>query len=352
MIKKRYGKALLWSVCIASLLGGGAILFHELSGPASPGAAHDGDERLNVTSSPIPPADIPGAFTADSANLYSFRYDDKDAFSLAVAQFRNASGARSSAVLFPKEAQDGVISSSQTGLRNEIWQTASEAISKHAPQDALFLSWWDDGQRIHYLSGREAWLQKPGEATFASSVWKAMRSDLIEASSHERLEHMARWLTMDVDKALAEIVAYFGKSRPIYLLVNNDLLLRLAEIKAYGGSDLGLQTKNVPAGDNLHGDIAQVKRWAHESGQGNYLAHKEGRYYRTWVTTRESQGKNTLLVRLLPFIDSLKKLPEGLSLVYQSGWGGYLSVYKIEASEVGAQVNRASASPSEPELSQ
>ncbi len=331
MIKGRYGKALLLLIGIASLFGGGALLFHELSGPASSGVAQV-DERLNVNSLPLLLADLPGFFPADSAQLYSFRYDDKDAFSLAVVQYRNASGARSSAVLFPKESQDGVISSSQTGLRNEIWQSASEAISKHAPEESLFLSWWDDGQRIQYLSGREAWLQKPGEETFSSSVWGAFRSDLIEASNKEsdRLQHMARWLTMDADKALSEIVEYFGKSRPIYLLVNNDVLLRLSEIKAYGGSDLGLKAKNIPAGSNLHGDIAQVKRWAYESGDGNYLAHKEGRYYRAWVTAMEGDGKNTLLVRLLPFIESLKKLPEGVSLVYQSGWGGYLSVYKIE----------------------
>ncbi len=331
MIKGRYGKALLLLVGIASLLGGGAILFHELSGPAPSGAGQV-DERLNVNSSSLQPADLPGFFPADSARLYSFRYDDKDAFSLAVVQYRNASGARASAVLFPKESQDRVISSSQTGLRNEIWQSATEAISKHAPEEALFLSWWDDGQRIQYLSGREAWLQKPGEKTFSSSVWGAFRSDLIDASEKERdrLHYMARWLTMDADKALSEIVEYFGNSRPIYLLVNSDMLLRLSEIKAYGGSDLDLKVKNIPAGTNLHGDIAQVKRWAHETGEGNYLAHKEGRYYRTWVTATEGNSKDTLLVRLLPFIDSLKKLPEGVSLVYQSGWGGYLSVYKVE----------------------
>lgn len=329
MITGRYGKGILLLVGIASLLGGGAIFFHELSGPASSEAVQV-DERLSFKSSTLQPADLPGFFPADSARLYSFRYDEKSAFSLAVVQYRNALGAKSSAVLFPKEAQDGVISSSQTGLRNEIWQSASKAISKHAPEEALFLSWWDDGQRIQYLSGRDAWLQKPGEQTFSSFVWQALRSDLIEASNQERerLQQMARWLTMDADKALSEIVEYFGKSRPIYLVVNNDVLLRLSEIKAYGGSDLGLKTRNIPAGNNLHGDIAQVKRWAHEAGEGNYLAHKEGHYYRTWVAAGNS--KNTLLVRLLPFIDSLKKLPEGVSLVYQSGWGGYLSIYKLE----------------------
>lgn len=335
MITGRNRKALMLLVSIASLLGGGAILFQQLSGSVESENAQI-DERLHVERTPLEPGILPGFSPADSAALYSFRYDDKEAFSLAVAQFRNASGTRSSAVLFPKEAQDGVVSSSQTGLRNEIWQSSAQAISTHAPENAVFLSWWDDGQRIQYLSGREAWLQKPSEQTFTSSVWRAVRSDLIEASieEKERLNRMARWLTMDAEQALIEIVEHFGRSRPIYVLVNNDLLLRLAEIKAYGGSELNLSTKNIPTGNDLHGDIAQVKRWAHETGEGNYLVHKEGRYYRTWVTSPEGAGKNTLLIRLLPFIDSLKKLPDGVSLVYQSGWGGYLSVYKIEPDEL------------------
>lgn len=338
MITGRNGKALMWLVSIASLLGGGAILFQQLSSPMASGNAQV-DERPNFERSPLQSADFPGALPADSAALYSFRSDARDAFSLIVVQFRNVFGMRSSAVLFPKEAQDGVFSSSQTGLRNEIWQSAAQAITAHAPEDALFLSWWDDGQRIQFLSGREAWLQKPSEPTFTSWVWGALRTDMIEASKdeHTRLTLMARWLTMDTDEALRGIVEHFGRSRPIYLLVNNDLLLRLAEIEAYGGSDLDLSAKNIPAGDNLHGDIAQVKRWAHEIGEGNYLVHKEGRYYRTWVTSSEGRGNNALLIRLLPFIDSLKKLPDGVSLVYQSGWGGYLSVYQIDPDQLGGQ---------------
>jgi hypothetical protein len=41
---------------------------------------------------------------------------------------------------------------------------------------------------------------------------------------------MASWLTMDTEKALAEMHHFFGASQPIYLLITNDLLMRLAEI--------------------------------------------------------------------------------------------------------------------------
>ncbi len=141
---------------------------------------------------------------------------------------------------------------------------------------------------------------------------------------------MAAWLTMDSDQALAEIAAHFGNARPLYLLVSNDLLLRLGELSAYGGSPLAFNAKNFPAGADLHGDIAQVKRWAGETGEGNYLVQKEGQYYRAWLPSNPDTQRS-LLVRLLPFMDSLKQLPKDVQLVYQSGGGGYLSVYKLAA---------------------
>jgi hydroxylamine oxidation protein HaoB len=58
---------------------------------------------------------------------------------------------------------------------------------------------------------------------------------------------------------------------------------------------------------------------------------KEGLHYHVWATPKGSvTEKNTLLVRPLPFVDSLKKLPEHVNLVYQGHWGGYLSIYKID----------------------
>jgi hydroxylamine oxidation protein HaoB len=183
------------------------------------------------------------------------------------------------------------------------------------------------------LSGRHTWLTKPAKETFVSPVWKTLQDNMLLASDaeHEQLSKMAHWLTMDSDKALAEMRTFFGKSRPIYILVTNDLLMKLGEIVDYGGTPLSFNSKIVPAHDNLHGDIAQIKQWAYEEGGGNYLVQKEGLNYHIWATSKQAQiENNTLVVRLLPFVDSLKKLPEGVQLVYQSNWGGYLSIYKID----------------------
>lgn len=317
-------------ISIALLASGSAILYRQLASPsASSAEGSHASDPFSVRHTQEPQADTPGRFPPQSVERYVFSQDSKELFSLLVARYQDREGAPQSAVLFPKDAQE--IASSPTGIRHDIWQAAADVIVRKAPEDALFLSWWDSGQRIHYLSGKKTWLNKPALKTFSNPVWKAMQDSLPQASEEDsRLEQMARWLTMDSETALAEMAAHFVSEQPVYLVVDNDLLLHLGEMAAYGGASVSLNSKNIPAGDDLHGDIAQVKRWANEAGDGNYLAQKEGSYYRVWSTSDE-KTKNTLLVRLLPFVDSLKKLPEGVSLVYQSHWGGFLSIYQINS---------------------
>jgi hydroxylamine oxidation protein HaoB len=323
-------KGLLLVLSIVLLGTGGTLLYRQLDAvpPAGTEEGKDGD-RLKVRHEPEATTGVRGRFPAQSVERHTFSYGGREIFELLVARYQDPEGMQQGAVLFPKDAQK--IASTPTGLRHDIWQTAAEIIADKAPEDALFLSWWDDGQRIRFLSGKESWLRNPSGKTFINPVWNALKDSLQAASDEEgaRLTQMARWLTMDCDKAIAEIAAKFGASRPVYLLINNDMLLHLAEFGAYGGKPLPFDSTNIPAGNDLHGDIARVKRWANETGDGNYLAQKEGTYYRVW-TTRDATAKNTLLVRLLPFVDSLKRLPEGVSLVYQSHWGGFLSVYKID----------------------
>lgn len=327
-------KGLLLLTSVVLLVTGGTILYRQLllSSEITAEDTKNGD-RLSVRHAPEPQGGIRGYFPPQSIERYTFSQEGKNLFDLLVAQYQDGSGIQHQAVLFPRDAE--AIASSPTGLRHDIWQTAADVIARKAPEGALFLSWWDDGQRIHFLGGKDAWLSKPGDKTFVGPVWAALKDTLPAASPEEsaRLAQMARWLTMDSEKALSEIAAHFGTSRPIYLLVNNDLLLHLAELTAYGGTPLPFNSKNIPAGDDLHGDIGRVKRWAQEEGDGSYLAQKEGTYYRVW-STPDANAKNTLLVRLLPFVDSLKKLPDGVSLVYQSHWGGFLAVYRIDHASI------------------
>lgn len=288
---------------------------------------------LTVNSLQGQASELQGAFPVDSVDDYVFQQDGKDAFSLLLVHYKDTQNQQRRAVIFPKGKQKPETLPNPVELRHTIWAATGNTIGQNTPKDALILSWWDDGQRVHFLSGREAWADKPATETFISPVWQRLQDGLLLASEPERshLSSMAHWLTMDSDKALADIKQTLGTSRPIYLLVTNDLLMRLGEMVDYGGAPLALSSKVVPAHDNLHGDIAQIKQWAYEEGDGNYLVQKEGLAYHVWATKKGSGiEKNSLLVRLLPFVDSLKKLPESVHLVYQSHWGGYLSIYRIE----------------------
>jgi hydroxylamine oxidation protein HaoB len=330
-----FKKGALLLICGALLFTGSAMLFQQ----ARVTFFNSGESEqakpapLNVTLLHGKISDLQGAFSVDSVDNYTIGRGGKDAFSLLLAQYKDDQNQQRRAVLFPKGKQEARALPSPTELRQAIWQDAAKAISENTPKDALILSWWDDGQRIHFLSGRDAWVSKPSSQTFVSPIWKQLQGNLLLASDseHGQLSSMARWLTMDSEKALAEMRQMFGPSRPIYLLVTNDLLMRLGEMVDYGGTSLAFSSKAVQAHDNLHGDIAQIKQWAYEEGSGNYLVQKEGLNYHVWTTPKGSVTEDkALLVRLLPFVDSLKKLPEHVNLVYQSHWGGYLSVYRLD----------------------
>lgn len=309
------------------LILGSTLLFN--SAPVQ--ALFGRQASLHVTQSLEPSFQPAGHFKAQTVKRLQFSDTGKPLFSLIIANYQDQQNLSHSVILFPPDRQPVGALTNPAGVRHALWENAATAINDHAPADSLMLSWWDDGQRLHFLTGRDTWLTKPAKVTFTGELWKALEAQLPVASVEEtpRLAKMAAWLTMDSDQALAEMAAYFGHEHPVYLLVSNDLLLRLSELKAYGGSPLDFHTQRFPVNDDLHGDIAQVKRWANETGDGNYLAQKEGQYYRVWSPANPATQK-TLLVRLLPFVDSLKALPKKIQRVYQSSGGGYLSVYRLE----------------------
>jgi hydroxylamine oxidation protein HaoB len=328
-------KGLLLLLCGALLLSGSAMLFHQVRAAFVEGTedTQTNSDLLSVKLLQGQASDLQGAFSVESVDSYTIQRDGKEAFSLLLAHYQDGQNQQHRAVLFPKSKEASSAIPNPTGLRQSIWQEAASAISQNTAKDALIISWWDDGQRTHFLSGREAWVNKPAEQTFVSPVWKYLQDNLLLATEpeSENLSTLARWLTMDSGKALAEMRQKFGTSRPIYLLVTNDLLMRVGELVDYGGAPIRLISRSFQAHDNLHGDIAQIKQWATEGGNSNYLAQKEGLNYRVWATAKGSETeKNSLLLRLLPFVDSLKKLPEGVKPVYQSHWGGYLSIYKVD----------------------
>lgn len=276
-------------------------------------------------------ADFPairGAFPVETLTRYHIGREADSGVELNVAQYRDSQNQTASAIVFPPA--DKTPAQGEKGLRHDLWQAAAEAIRQHSAQDALFLSWWDDGQRVRLLTGRKPWLDKPVAGAFPNAeqqaFWRQVSGGF--AQDETQAKQFARWLSMDAEQALAEMEQALPKSQPVYWLACLDDLARLGEIEALAGVKLPFEARIFPQADNIHGQIAEVKRWALESGPGSYLVQQlPGGGARVWRITTE-EGSKTLLARLLPFTSSLAKPLEPLSLVYQSPWGGYLSVYQ------------------------
>lgn len=329
-----FKRVLLLTFSSVLLVTGSTLLWQQVKPPTQDAAITPDINAIVVNQTKVQVDDLSAAFSAESILRLGFQQSGKDVFNLLLAAYRDSNMQARDVLLYPKNPQESVMLPTPMGQRQSVWQLAAETIKQKAPENALFLSWWDDSQRIHFLTGRETWLSKPGLPTFNSALWKNLQPSVLLASEQEQgsLQQMARWLTMDNDLAIKEISKHFGTTKPIYLLVTNDLLMRLAEFVDYGGTPLAIHSKMVPVSDNLHNDISRIKRWAQEEGDGNYLVQKEGLAYHLWIIPKGAQAeKNSLLVRLLPFIDSLKQLPPNLSPAYLSTWSNYLSIYQLSA---------------------
>jgi len=278
---------------------------------------------------------LEGRFQPETLAEYEIGREDRAIVSLHAVSYRDNNGALRHAMVYPSSGAasplPGVADGSQ--MRHAFWQSAAKAIRQHTDENALFVSWWDNAQRIHFLTGRDAWAALPVAEAFpeqrARRFWGEVAGGFAE--DVQPLRQLAHWLTMDADRALAELSERLPKDRPVFLAVCLDDLARLSEIEALSGVSLPFEARFFPADANIHAQISAVKRWAEEKGRGNYLVHPlPGGGIRAWRITSE-EGEKTLLARLLPFVGSMGHTPEPLQLVYQSGQGAYLSIFKWTA---------------------
>jgi len=261
---------------------------------------------------------------------------------LQIAVYPDEQGALRRAIVFlPESPESGIpenrAESTLNRLRWQAWLDATRAIDRHVGNDALFVTWWDNAQRIHLLTGRRSWVQSPAADLFAADhrdFWRRVSGGFIE--NPEPLRQLAEWLTMDAEQALAAISENIGNGQAIYLLASTDDLARISEIGNLSGRPLPFKTRIFEESGNIHNLIARVKHWAREKGSGSYFAQRlPGVGVRAWRMTGPA-GDKMLIARLLPFTSSLSAgLPEGLDLVYRSDWGGYLSIFRLRPSETG-----------------
>lgn len=309
---------------LALLLAGGATLLYDLFGP-----------EFSYEEAPVPAAEWAameprGAFPVTALTRYTLHQGDGVSVPLTVADYRDGRNQDQRVTLYPPKAGN-----TAARLRHDLWRAAGETIIRHTDDNALFLAWWDDAQRIRFLAGRDTWLDRPAAAAFPNgaerSLWEKVGGGFAAVPAPSR--RLARWLTMETGAALEEMKAELPADRPVYLLVCLDDLARLGEIEALTGVRLPFEAARFP-GSDLHGQIAAVQQWARQDvDQASYLVQQiPGAGVRAWRLTTP-QGRDTLLARLLPFSTSLARPLPQLQAVYQSGWGSYLTIYALNFGE-------------------
>jgi len=270
---------------------------------------------------------------------------------LQVAVYRDEQADTHRAIVFLPDrpdsgAQQNGVAPDLNRRRWQAWLDAAQAIDRHVDDDALFVTWWDNAQRVHLLTGKKSWIQSPAAELFAADhrdFWRRVSGGFFE--NPELLRYLAEWLTMNTEQALASILESVGKGQEVYLLVSTDDLARISEIGKLSGRPLPFETRVFRMDGNIHNLIARVKQWASEKGSGSYLVQRlPGVGVRAWRITTPA-GEKMLIARLLPFTSSLSdSLPAGLDLVYRSEWGGYLSIYRWHPSESFQQATEKSGS--------
>jgi hydroxylamine oxidation protein HaoB len=211
--------------------------------------------------------------------------------------------------------------------------TLVTAIKKHAPEDAIILSWWDTSRQIELLTGRDTLFPSHhGEPVIIPSHWRE-RSEAIKnyeeefwgapapAEERRKLQRFADALVADVDKG-SEILRELAGSREAYVVVHIADLYKLGLMRPKA---LDLAYKSFPMNSgNMHGLVNSVKRWKTENNYETYtLQSLNDRAVRGYFL---SNGQDTMLAQMLPFTETRPLELTKIQLIYQHG--GYW-VYKI-----------------------
>lgn len=327
---------------IALLLAGGAILVQGL--PDLPFFWHRPfsyakQAELKPDTEGFPK--LASHFPIDKMVRYAIEREGNSPLLLDVADYRDVQGLAHRAMLHLPG--DAALPGAATPMRHGLWLDAAKSIAGHAGPHALFLTWWDNAQRLHLLAGMESWSLLPAAESWRDGherrFWLEVAGGRDESPKPRQLAH---WLTMDATQAVKAMAEQLPKDREAYCLVSVDDLARLSEIETLAGVTLPLETRVFPSGDNFHALIAQVKRWAQGQSAESELTPTEGQTeitpnylvqqlpgvgIRAWRVT-DAKANDLLITRLLPFTGSINRPPEGLQLVYQSEQA-YLSVYRL-----------------------
>ncbi len=279
---------------------------------------------------------LPVAGFADSSypltalNRYIVEPTSEYTLQLSVAEYMNNQGDTKHALVFPDPGQIPMMTASQETLRYKVWQEVSEIIRQHTDKEDMFLTWWDNGQRLELMADRTAWVSQPVAALYPENAERKFWHEISGGFSQQsdKIIQLSEWYMQDAEQAIKTISEQFPTEKT-YFLASIDDLARVGEIAALTEKKPAIESRVFQQRDNIHQLIARVKLWAKEKGTGSYLLQSlPGKGVRAWRILDE-QTENLLLIRLLPFTHSLEKPLLHLKLVFQSSKAQYLSIYNL-----------------------
>jgi len=210
------------------------------------------------------------------------------------------------------------------------------AVSKHASQDALILSWWDTSRQIGLLTGRETlftshlneplliplpWLgQSKAIQAYEAEFWGGRA----ERKEEEQFKRFSQALAAPAEEGAKQLRELIGSNREAYVIIHVTDLYKLGMMYP---DKIGVAYQNFPMTGNMHGMINQMKVQVKENNFDTYTLQSISDNEIRAFFLSDPASSETLLARMLPFVE--KKAPqelEALQLIYQQG--GYW-VYKI-----------------------
>jgi hydroxylamine oxidation protein HaoB len=275
-------------------------------------------------------------FPIDGISLYRVAAPDGAGILAAQALFRDADNRAATALLAIRrngpETTPGALPPNWLSADKplSLWNEAMTTLRERAEPNAQIAGWWPNAQRVRLFTGLATtpwWALRSGYGDpHTWPVWSVLSGGFGEDGKPQR--QLARCLTQHLSAALPCLKALLPADRPAYLIVTTDDLGHLDEMRTLGGNAVTLQNRQFPLGKDIHGTIRRTREWAEEIHAAGYLVQQADTAAVTvWASTRPVD-QEALLIRLLPFSHSLQQTIPQFELLYQSSWGGYISIYR------------------------
>ncbi|WP_242524124.1 hydroxylamine oxidation protein HaoB [Methylacidiphilum caldifontis] len=211
-----------------------------------------------------------------------------------------------------------------------LWEDLARVVSNHAPPNSLFIGWWDISQRLKLFTGQEVWIENYDSTVIPQKVNFLFEEIFGAPLETGKLAILAKAYNSTASEGLEMLKQALPKNRALFVCVSAEDISNLALAFGKTPYEMGFEMRIFPlSGSDIHGSIPTVMKWVNEKQSASFfLQQLPTQAILAWRADKRAQ--ETLLGRLLPLTSSLKNPLAGVKLLYQSTWGGYIQIYKIE----------------------